>query len=79
MKNYFLKKLWRLVQNLSTSEEWSGADEGVANGKIQDSPRRQDPCLKIRDREQTISKIRARDPVPKKNRARDLIIGCCCY
>ena len=25
--------------------------KGVANGKIRDSPRRRDPCLKIRDRD----------------------------
>ena len=40
-KGYYID-IRHIVRHLSTWE--------VANGKIRDFPRRQDPCLKIRDR-----------------------------
>ena len=36
---------------LALSQDWQVALLGVANGKIRDSPRHRDPCLKIRDRD----------------------------
>ena len=48
---------------------------GVANGKIRDSPRRRDRCLKIGDRDlKRLPKIRVRDfncPSVQRNRAQD--------
>ena len=49
---------------------------GVANGKIRDSPRRRDPCLKIRDRDSRIFENPSPRPCAEKIRARDLIIVC---
>ena len=49
---------------------------GVANGKVRDSPRRRDPCLKIRDRDQTIFENPSPRLCAETNRARDLIIEC---
>ena len=44
---------------------------GVANGKIQDSPRRRDPCLKIRVRD--LKALTKSEPktLYQENRARD--------
>ncbi len=51
------------------SLKWSRCDlkfeqdcssEGVANGKIRDSPRRRDPCFKIRDRD--LNDLRKSEP-----------------
>ena len=47
---------------------------GVANGKIRDSPRRRDPCLKIR--EQDLKALTKSEPetLYQENRARDFIL-----
>ena len=45
---------------------------GVANGKIRDSPRRRDPCLKIRDRDLKALTKSELETLYQENRARDL-------
>ena len=48
--------------------------EGVANGKIRDSPRRRDPCLKIRDRDLKVLTKSEPETLHQENRARDFIL-----
>ena len=47
---------------------------GVANGKIQDSPRGRDPCLKIRDRDMQALTKSEPETLYQDNRARDFIL-----
>ena len=47
---------------------------GVANGKIRDSPRRRDPCLKIRDRDLKVLTKSEPETLTEENRARDFIL-----
>ena len=48
--------------------------EGVANGKIRDSPRRRDPCLIIRDRDLKALTKSEHETLYQENRARDFIL-----
>ena len=48
--------------------------EGVANGKIRDSPRRRDPYLKIRDRDLEALTKSEPETLYQENRARDFIL-----
>ena len=44
--------LYQQIENENIANQIHGFTiEEVANGKIRDSPRRRDPCLKIRDRD----------------------------
>ena len=47
---------------------------GVANDKIQDSPRRRDPCLKIRDRDLKALTKSEPETLYQENRAPDFIL-----
>ena len=47
---------------------------GVANGKIRDSPRRRDPCLKIRARDLNALTKSEPETLYQENRARDFIL-----
>ena len=47
---------------------------GVANGKTRDSPRRRDPCLKIRDRDLKVLTKSEPETLYEVNRARDFIL-----
>ena len=47
---------------------------GVANGKIRDSPRRRDPCLKIRDRDLKVLTKSDPETLYLENRTRDFIL-----
>ena len=47
---------------------------GVANGKIRDSPRRRDPCLKIQDRDLKASTKSDPETLYQENQAQDFIL-----
>ena len=57
---FFHQFLGKKVFSSSTSSCGAVYIEGVANGKIRDSPRRRDPCLKIRDRDSVGGKLSPR-------------------
>ena len=53
---------------------WRRLVLGVANGKIRDSPRRRDPCLKIWDRDLKAWTKSEPESLCQENRARDFIL-----